>query len=754
MPRPTDFPKPIERSLTRIAAAVSILTPELFRVADDLPEMVVSRVTLFPYEPLGDRLVHSLAGCLYDRYYCQPNPNVKHKAQSKDILEALRQANTSREGWDPDWRIEVRNEEGTAVVRRGSCTRLVKREEYQEDGERETSSGAVLLRRPREDRDSQPGFYFAFGETMGDRFEDLVGARIYLSLVAESAAQWVQRLTGDLNAYSVPFSLKVLRNTSDYWRADAGVLYVPRRYAGFASSLVCELSKKLDGLRAGVPLFARRIAPGIAFADSPPGGESFGVSRMRLVAEGIVSAWRNHDAGVQARVRSIAARFRSAGLDVHAPWLNPGNQDLTLAPFPPLTPHRKTSSSGKWLEVAHRLGRRLVRDAIWHRDQCTWLGWFVLPQAGTQEVAFCTAGSDLYSGTMGIALFLARLARITGEERIRAAAMGGFRHAMKRGDRRAGSIGAYSGLAGQLYGTLAIADALANDEAASAATKVWQKLCSVRPTQRELDIVFGRAGAIRVLLHAATHRACRTEALELAVQLGDEILALACREEGAWSWDTIEIPVKRRLIGYSHGTSGIACALYQLAAATGSSRFLEGVHGALRYEAMAFDAKRKDWPDFRRQLWETTQNASSDEDRFMASWCNGAPGIALTLARLSPADRDPALEGYLDAAIHTTLTSLHREPSDSRAGDFSLCHGIAGNADVLLQVHERKSNPSLLSAVLTAAEQGLQRYHHSGNWPCGIEGAGETPGLMVGLAGIAHFYLRLHDPSIESPLIL
>jgi lantibiotic modifying enzyme len=32
-------------------------------------------------------------------------------------------------------------------------------------------------------------------------------------------------------------------------------------------------------------------------------------------------------------------------------------------------------------------------------------------------------------------------------------------------------------------------------------------------------------------------------------------------------------------------------------------------------------------------------------------------------------------------------------------------------------------------------------------WPCGLPNANETPDLMLGLAGIAYFYLRLADPS-------
>jgi lantibiotic modifying enzyme len=54
---------------------------------------------------------------------------------------------------------------------------------------------------------------------------------------------------------------------------------------------------------------------------------------------------------------------------------------------------------------------------------------------------------------------------------------------------------------------------------------------------------------------------------------------------------------------------------------------------------------------------------------------------------------------------------------------------------------------------------GLDAYDDMGiPWPCGVQGGGETPGLMLGLAGIGHFYLRLFDsdkvPTILWPLQL
>jgi hypothetical protein len=57
-----------------------------------------------------------------------------------------------------------------------------------------------------------------------------------------------------------------------------------------------------------------------------------------------------------------------------------------------------------------------------------------------------------------------------------------------------------------------------------------------------------------------------------------------------------------------------------------------------------------------------------------------------------------------------------------------------------------------LKLVAEVANVGIERYANGGSWPCGT-GSGETPSLMLGFAGIGHFYLRLHSQKIPSILI-
>jgi lantibiotic biosynthesis protein len=56
--------------------------------------------------------------------------------------------------------------------------------------------------------------------------------------------------------------------------------------------------------------------------------------------------------------------------------------------------------------------------------------------------------------------------------------------------------------------------------------------------------------------------------------------------------------------------------------------------------------------------------------------------------------------------------------------------------------------------VAKVANTGSEMYaKRGGQWPCGIAGR-ETSNLMLGLAGIGYFYLRLYAPQIPYILML
>jgi hypothetical protein len=71
---------------------------------------------------------------------------------------------------------------------------------------------------------------------------------------------------------------------------------------------------------------------GVGAADDPGNGESFGMHRCRLLAEGLVEAYRSNIAGTDARIKAVQARFSQNGLNLDAPYLAPGLAEYPLIP--------------------------------------------------------------------------------------------------------------------------------------------------------------------------------------------------------------------------------------------------------------------------------------------------------------------------------------------------------------------------------------------------------------------------------------
>jgi hypothetical protein len=143
----------------------------------------------------------------------------------------------------------------------------------------------------------------------------------------------MREVTRALNRFQVPFQMKTPMAVGLYGRTDASVLYVAQRHFMLVARLI-EIMRASVPLAPSVPLFSKMLWPGIGVAADPGNGESFGLHRCRLTAEGIVQAWREGVQDTRSRLMGVAARFSSAGLDLGRPWLGPGTIDLFDRPLP------------------------------------------------------------------------------------------------------------------------------------------------------------------------------------------------------------------------------------------------------------------------------------------------------------------------------------------------------------------------------------------------------------------------------------
>lgn len=394
------------------------------------------------------------------------------------------------------------------------------------------------------------------------------------------------------------------------------------------------------------------------------------------------------------------------------------------------------SVDAQWLAVADRIGSRLCRDAHWSEGRCCWFG--PLP-VGTTWV-YRNLGSSLYNGASGIGLFLAHLASATGDKIQARHARAALEFASLNGDDP--DSGLFSGTTGIAYALLAAGLALGSDRWNSTALSLLLSL--PLNSSESADIISGLAGrilaAVWVSGQRAPHRfgtpAQLAELNAKSVAFGRQIVRRSVRIDSGVAWPGDPKSEIAPLLGFAHGVSGIVAALAPLAV------FGETVQAGLIHETSRFDDRRSNWPDYRI-------GGSVVPPTFMSAWCHGAAGIAL--ANLSLEAPSP----HLVAALDNTMESIERLSHPSY-GNYSLCHGACGNADILLSASRRLNDARYADAAAWVAAAGRDRIHNQeAAWPCGVPGSQpEPPQLMTGTAGIGMFYLRMAQPQLESVLDL
>lgn len=422
------------------------------------------------------------------------------------------------------------------------------------------------------------------------------------------------------------------------------------------------------------------------------------------------------------------------------------------------------------LDTAFRIGARLARDAVWHEDRCNWFSPVYENFTGQQQLATGTLGPTLYDGTAGIALFLAHLHRQTGDGLFAGTAEAAIEHAIARRIDIPESLqlGFYTGYLGIGYAAAEVGRCLDDAALVKRGLSLIRHTLAIDPAGKiELDVMSGRAGAIPALLRLhAIHGG--DDLFDAARAAGELLLDRAVRDDRGLSWDTMGEMARGidlssvsealaeaygaddrpRLTGLSHGAGGIGWALTELAAATGDTRFGAAAREAFAYEDSSFDGETDRWPDLRHKA--TGQPPGPPP----AAWCHGAVGIGLARLRAFEITGDPAYREAVQNALRITARSVIGQLA-AGTGNFSLCHGLAGNAELFLLWHQITGDPEARQLADAVAEAGIDGHDAPGRpWPSGIEGGGEAPSLMLGLAGTGYFYLRIAEPRTPSVVLV
>jgi len=427
---------------------------------------------------------------------------------------------------------------------------------------------------------------------------------------------------------------------------------------------------------------------------------------------------------------------------------------------------RPSQTRTESIEIASAIGRTLVRDAMWHGDRCNWLGPMSDLFMGRVLEAYGMLGPSLYDGTAGIGLFLGHLATTTEDLATRETARGAIRHALSRIDDVPAQVkfGFQTGDVGIAYAALTVGTLL-RDETLRAGGESLLANVLRRPIGEAciLDAMLGFAGAIPAIL-AARRRFGIDVDLDRLTQWGEALVAAADTDRRGVSWDTASEmrrsldanapawmstggPRRPNLLGLAHGAGGIGLALLELSVETGETRFRTIAERAFAYEDSWFDAETMRWPDLRHHGDDSCRHTH-------VAWCHGAVGIGLIRMRAWELTRDPSYRAQALTAMRITADTLSRQLRPDV--NVCLCHGIAGNAELFIDESVGFGAPGgrLLDDVHRFA---MDTYHLPCRpWCYGESSEARVPlGLMTGLAGTGHFFLRTADPdAVPSVLLL
>jgi type 2 lantibiotic biosynthesis protein LanM len=404
------------------------------------------------------------------------------------------------------------------------------------------------------------------------------------------------------------------------------------------------------------------------------------------------------------------------------------------------------------LALADAAGKRLDELALQNGAAAHWLGVVPLDDFNWGLVP---SGIDLYAGNAGMALFLAYLGAITGKRSHTLLAHRALtpvrKHAQTWPDISDEelevklplvTVGAFEGVASIIYLLTNLGVLWGEPDLLDEAEQLVGILPPLISKDGQLDVVYGSAGCILCLLGLHTLRpSART--LEVAIQCGDRLLATAQPMAHGSAWTALK--GQPALGGFSHGTAGIALSLMQLAAWSGQDRFRQSALEALAYDRSLFVPELGNWADLRVSESRNPEEGSRAGRKSMVAWCHGAAGIGLArLGALEQLDEDET-RSDIDRALNATI-------GYGFSINHSLCHGALGNVELLLTAARVLDRPQDHEALARATADVAASIEANG-WVTGVPLGAETPGFMVGLAGIGYELLRLAEPD-KVPCVL
>jgi len=351
---------------------------------------------------------------------------------------------------------------------------------------------------------------------------------------------------------------------------------------------------------------------------------------------------------------------------------------------------------------------------------------WVIRKVGTgSHLHIGTSTNELYEGHGGIAVFLALVSKCLDIQDARKLAIEAVTSLLSRNVDPV-DIGIGRGIGGYIYALLTVGTHVCEPRLVDAAVELAEGVTSEDiASDSAYDIMQGSAGLLLALLALFQERS-HNDLLDGAIKCGDHLLNSRIHiddEIRAWATGADGTP----LVGFSHGSAGIAYALARLYDTTGEVRFKRAAIAALDYERTQFSTAANNWRDHR-----------DETEEFADSWCHGRAGICLGRSRTNEflsTDFAPSVSAAVDA-----LTQVEAKTDQ-------LCCGNAGLVDTLIGLgYDRHETRAYELGHNIIEKQSFSLPAHGRSL--------FNPTLFQGASGIGYICLRLAFPDDVPCLLL
>jgi hypothetical protein len=283
----------------------------------------------------ADRTLTDLATALYSRWYARWQPPAYGPyagAEQPGIVPRVRTAHAATAFFDVGWVVNSFGFLGDIAVKRGGEELYLEKGDYVNLTRLAAPVRAgdhVAVTRRRDRSVPEEGWWYTWGSVGPPPALPLL--RVYWNCGSEAAPIVVKAITTVMEQGAAPYMLKCPSHDALFGRCDSIVLYLSPQVWHSARQRLREAYQQVAKcLRPQAPRMALSLGPGVAIAEDPADGRSFGESRSRAVADGVIHVLLSGAAKTEDVVATMAARLPAHGISLSRPYLRAGSAPDTI----------------------------------------------------------------------------------------------------------------------------------------------------------------------------------------------------------------------------------------------------------------------------------------------------------------------------------------------------------------------------------------------------------------------------------------